>query len=58
MSSIHVNSSISIVGMRRLHVTNLPFKVNDENLKKLFSEHGVVAEAEIIYNERGSKGEW
>lgn len=43
-------------GPKRLHVTNLPFKVRDNELKNMFAAYGTVLDAEIIYNERGSKG--
>lgn len=43
-------------GPKRLHVTNLPFKVRDNELKNMFAVYGTVLDAEIIYNERGSKG--
>jgi len=43
-------------GPRRLHVTNLPFKVRDNELRQMFEPFGTVNDAEIIYNERGSKG--
>ncbi|XP_047143427.1 sex determination protein fox-1 isoform X1 [Hydra vulgaris] len=43
-------------GNRRLHVTNLPFKIKDVELKQYFEGFGPVQDAEIIYNERGSKG--
>jgi len=49
-------SSSANAGQRRLHVTNLPFRVKDPELRQMFEEHGTVADAEIIYNERGSKG--
>ena len=55
----------------RLHVSNLPFRyrlvslqltsftlpsVREHNLVQLFSRVGSVLEAEVIYNDRGSKG--
>jgi len=43
-------------GPRRLHITNLPFKIRDNELKTMFEVYGTVVDAEIIFNERGSKG--
>lgn len=43
-------------GQKRLHVSNLPFRFRDADLTRLFEPHGRVVEAEIIFNERGSKG--
>lgn len=40
----------------RLHVSNIPFKYRREHLANMFSMFGQVLDAEIIYNERGSKG--
>lgn len=40
----------------RLHVSNIPFKYRREHLANMFSIFGQVLDAEIIYNERGSKG--
>ncbi|XP_028395526.1 RNA binding protein fox-1 homolog 3-like [Dendronephthya gigantea] len=44
------------VGLKRLHVTNLPFRIRDNDLHDMFGKYGEILEAEIIYNERGSKG--
>lgn len=44
------------VGSKRLHVTNLPFRIRDTDLHEMFVKYGEIIEAEIIYNERGSKG--
>ncbi|XP_065827013.1 RNA binding protein fox-1 homolog 1-like [Oscarella lobularis] len=49
-------SSAGPSGQRRLHVSNLPFRFRDNDLVRLFEPYGHVAEAEIIFNERGSKG--
>ncbi|XP_046854653.1 RNA binding protein fox-1 homolog 1-like isoform X2 [Xenia sp. Carnegie-2017] len=43
-------------GSKRLHVTNLPFRIRDNDLHDMFGKYGEIFEAEIIYNERGSKG--
>ncbi|XP_032242789.1 RNA binding protein fox-1 homolog 2 isoform X2 [Nematostella vectensis] len=43
-------------GPKRLHVTNIPFRFRDNDLRQMFGSFGVIADVEIIYNERGSKG--
>lgn len=40
----------------RLHISNIPYKWRNPDLEKLFAPHGEVIEAEVIFNERGSKG--
>lgn len=40
----------------RLHVSNIPFRFRREHLLKLFTQFGPLTDAEIIFNERGSKG--
>ncbi|GMS79558.1 hypothetical protein PENTCL1PPCAC_1733, partial [Pristionchus entomophagus] len=40
----------------RLHISNIPYKWRDPDLKTMFAAHGEVVEAEVIFNERGSKG--
>lgn len=40
----------------RLHVSNIPFRYKREHLSNMFSIFGPIIEAEIIFNERGSKG--
>jgi len=40
----------------RLHVSNIPFRYRREHLANMFSQFGLVLDAEIIFNERGSKG--
>ena len=41
---------------RRLHVSNIPFRYREHNLIMLFGQFGNVVDAEIIYNDKGSKG--
>lgn len=41
---------------RRLHVSNIPFRYRETDLKDMFAKFGSVVDAEIIFNERGSKG--
>jgi hypothetical protein len=40
----------------RLHVSNLPFRFRYGELARLFGTYGDVMDAEIIFNEKGSKG--
>lgn len=40
----------------RLHVSNIPFRYRREHLTHMFSIFGRVIDAEVIFNERGSKG--
>jgi len=47
---------INMFAPRRLHVTNLPFKLRDLDLGAMFVNFGPILDAEIIYNHRGSKG--
>jgi len=41
---------------KRLHVSNIPFRYREHNLVMLFGKFGNVEAAEIIYNDKGSKG--
>lgn len=41
---------------KRLHVTNIPFRFRELDLIEIFQPFGPILEAEIIFNERGSKG--
>lgn len=43
-------------GPKRLHVSNIPFRFRDPDLKTMFEKFGAVSDVEIIFNERGSKG--
>ncbi|XP_058227466.1 28 kDa ribonucleoprotein, chloroplastic-like isoform X1 [Rhododendron vialii] len=52
-------SSLLQLGLiHRVFVANLPFDVDDERLEQLFSEHGKVVDARIVYerNTRQSRG--
>jgi len=40
----------------RLHVSNLPFIFREGHLAHLFSPYGIVTDAEVVTNEKGSKG--
>ncbi|XP_061416527.1 RNA binding protein fox-1 homolog 3-like isoform X2 [Lethenteron reissneri] len=41
---------------KRLHVSNIPFRFRDPDLRQLFGQFGKILDVEIIFNERGSKG--
>ncbi|RWS07148.1 RNA binding protein fox-1 3-like isoform X3, partial [Dinothrombium tinctorium] len=41
---------------RRIYVSNIPFKFGDSELRALCEPYGRVYSAEVIYNDRGSKG--
>ncbi|XP_014681945.1 PREDICTED: RNA binding protein fox-1 homolog 2-like isoform X3 [Priapulus caudatus] len=41
---------------KRLHVSNIPFRFRDNDLRAMFGQHGNILDVEIIFNERGSKG--
>ena len=41
---------------KRLHVSNIPFRFRDPDLRQMFGKHGSILDVEIIFNERGSKG--
>ncbi|XP_064439436.1 RNA binding protein fox-1 homolog 3 isoform X1 [Mirounga angustirostris] len=40
---------------KRLHVSNIPFRFRDPDLRQMFGQFGKVLDVEIIFNERGSK---
>ncbi|XP_065579753.1 RNA binding protein fox-1 homolog 3-like isoform X2 [Artemia franciscana] len=41
---------------KRLHVSNIPFRFRDPDLRAMFGQFGSILDVEIIFNERGSKG--
>jgi len=41
---------------KRLHVSNIPFRFRDPDLRQMFGKFGPILDVEIIFNERGSKG--
>ncbi|TRY95731.1 hypothetical protein DNTS_022130 [Danionella cerebrum] len=41
---------------KRLHVSNIPFRFRDPDLRQMFGIFGKILDVEIIFNERGSKG--
>ncbi|XP_052235447.1 RNA binding protein fox-1 homolog 2-like isoform X4 [Dreissena polymorpha] len=43
-------------GPKRLHVSNIPFRFREADLRNLLGQYGSILDVEIIFNERGSKG--
>jgi len=41
---------------KRLHVSNIPFRYREGNLREMFGKFGDIQDCEIIFNDRGSKG--
>jgi len=41
---------------KRLHVSNIPFKYRESDLRDMFGKFGIITDVEIIFNDRGSKG--
>ena len=41
---------------KRLHVSNIPFSMDEHDLASIFGNFGPITEAQIISNKRGSKG--
>lgn len=51
------NATINrVINTGRLHVSNIPFRYRREHLTNMFKNFGSILDAEIIFNERGSKG--
>ncbi|CAH8624657.1 unnamed protein product [Heterobilharzia americana] len=48
--------SLVNVGPKRLHVSNIPFRFREADLRQLLGPFGTILDVEIIFNERGSKG--
>ncbi|XP_072159181.1 RNA binding protein fox-1 homolog 2 isoform X6 [Bemisia tabaci] len=40
---------------KRLHVSNIPFRFREPDLRSMFGQYGPILDVEIIFNERGSK---
>ncbi|CAF3807589.1 unnamed protein product [Rotaria sordida] len=55
-SSTNGNTTLSGTIQKRLHVSNIPFRFRDDDLKAMFEQFGEIIDTEIIFNERGSKG--
>nr|CDS33567.1 RNA binding protein fox 1 3 [Hymenolepis microstoma] len=47
---------IASTGPKRLHVSNIPFRYREADLRQLLGPFGTILDVEIIFNERGSKG--
>lgn len=47
-----VKRPIAQGNMRTLYVGNLPFKINEEEITKLFSQHGAVNEVRLVKDRR------
>ncbi|XP_033963685.1 RNA binding protein fox-1 homolog 3 isoform X4 [Pseudochaenichthys georgianus] len=58
VSQLHLQSSDSSEKQqpKRLHVSNIPFRFRDPDLRQMFGQFGKILDVEIIFNERGSKG--
>ncbi|XP_063714949.1 probable serine/threonine-protein kinase DDB_G0282963 isoform X2 [Symsagittifera roscoffensis] len=52
----HHQNLLHDTGNKRLHVSNIPFRYRDPDLRVMFEKFGPVTDIEIIFNERGSKG--
>ncbi|XP_029312697.1 RNA binding protein fox-1 homolog 3-like isoform X3 [Cottoperca gobio] len=54
---LHLQSSDSSEKQqpKRLHVSNIPFRFRDPDLRQMFGQFGKILDVEIIFNERGSK---
>ena len=53
---ILILESDKVPELKRLHVSNIPFRFREPDLRAMFEKYGKVNEVEIIFNERGSKG--
>eukprot|EP00106_Octopus_bimaculoides_P007731 XP_014775173.1 PREDICTED: RNA binding protein fox-1 homolog 1-like isoform X5 [Octopus bimaculoides] len=49
-------AQVGTTGPKRLHVSNIPFRFREADLKGLLGQFGHILDVEIIFNERGSKG--
>merc|ERR1739838_191212 len=45
-----------IMEKKRIHILNIPFRYRNEDLYRMFQPFGKVKNAEVIFNEKGSKG--
>ncbi|XP_063225834.1 RNA binding protein fox-1 homolog 1-like isoform X6 [Bacillus rossius redtenbacheri] len=55
-NSVVLASEIGKNQPKRLHVSNIPFRFRDPDLRAMFGQFGPILDVEIIFNERGSKG--
>ncbi|XP_058477162.1 RNA binding protein fox-1 homolog 3 isoform X8 [Solea solea] len=52
---LQANDSSGKQQPKRLHVSNIPFRFRDPDLRQMFGQFGKILDVEIIFNERGSK---
>jgi RNA binding protein fox-1 len=50
------NDKSPAIPPKRLHISNIPFKYRENDLRQLFHGYGEIVDVEIIFNDRGSKG--
>ncbi|GIX97264.1 hypothetical protein CDAR_103601 [Caerostris darwini] len=55
-TTIPTTDATKVSQPKRLHVSNIPFRFRDPDLRQLFGQYGPILDVEIIFNERGSKG--
>ncbi|PAA63599.1 hypothetical protein BOX15_Mlig009387g1 [Macrostomum lignano] len=55
-STSNSSNSSSSRSQNRLHVSNIPFKFRESDLRQMLGPFGDIEDVEIIYNDRGSKG--
>ncbi|KAG5897455.1 hypothetical protein JTB14_002716 [Gonioctena quinquepunctata] len=55
-SAVQAATDLSKSQPKRLHVSNIPFRFRDPDLRAMFGQFGPILDVEIIFNERGSKG--
>ncbi|CAH1117447.1 unnamed protein product [Phaedon cochleariae] len=55
-SALQAAADLSKSQPKRLHVSNIPFRFRDPDLRAMFGQFGPILDVEIIFNERGSKG--
>ncbi|KAL5960480.1 hypothetical protein TSMEX_011787 [Taenia solium] len=48
-------AALTSTGPKRLHVSNIPFRFREADLRQLLGPFGTILDVEIIFNERGSK---
>uniref|UniRef100_A0A8C9PUX4 RNA binding fox-1 homolog 3 n=1 Tax=Spermophilus dauricus TaxID=99837 RepID=A0A8C9PUX4_SPEDA len=53
--SLHPSDPTEKQQPKRLHVSNIPFRFRDPDLRQMFGQFGKILDVEIIFNERGSK---
>ncbi|XP_015904590.1 RNA binding protein fox-1 homolog 3 isoform X6 [Parasteatoda tepidariorum] len=56
LTTTATTDSTKVSQPKRLHVSNIPFRFRDPDLRQLFGQYGPILDVEIIFNERGSKG--